>query len=71
LTVLPYAIANNLPRGIPPPPIQKPYPEEAKRIALSQYDQFTGLGRFDLESAIKKLPRQQPPALSSRGVRNR
>lgn len=39
-------------RGIAPPPIEKPYPKDAKRIALLQYGQFGDLGKFDLRSAI-------------------
>ena len=39
-------------RGIAPPPIEKPYPKDAKRIALLQYGQFRDLGKFDLRSAI-------------------
>lgn len=39
-------------RGIAPPPIEKPYPEGAKRIALLQYGQFRDLGKLDLRSAI-------------------
>jgi SagB-type dehydrogenase family enzyme len=40
-------------RGIAPPPIEKPFPEDAKRIDLPQYDQFSVEGRIDLSTAIK------------------
>ena len=40
-------------RGIPPPPIEKPYPKDAVRIDLPPYDQFIDLGKFDLSSAIR------------------
>jgi SagB-type dehydrogenase family enzyme len=40
-------------RGIAPPPIEKPYPKEAKRVDLLPYDQFKDLGKFDLTSAIR------------------
>jgi SagB-type dehydrogenase family enzyme len=37
-------------RGIAPPPIEKPYPNAARRIDLPQ---FKDLGKFDLKSAIR------------------
>lgn len=40
-------------RGIAAPPIEKPYPKEAKRINLPQYDQFKSIGKIDIESAIR------------------
>ena len=39
-------------RGIAPPPIEKPYPKEAKRIDLTQYDQFKEIGKIDLKTAV-------------------
>lgn len=39
-------------RGIEPPPIEKPYPKDAKRINLPPKDQFKGIGKIDIESAI-------------------
>src|SRR5271157_5118006 len=39
-------------RGIAPPPIEKPYPKEAKRIDLPKYDQFKDTGKIDLRTAI-------------------
>jgi SagB-type dehydrogenase family enzyme len=40
-------------RGLPPPPIEKPYPKTARRIALPPFDKFGELGRMDLASAIR------------------
>jgi len=37
-------------RGIAPPPIEKPYPKDARRINLPP---FTDLGKFDLKDAIR------------------
>ncbi len=39
-------------RGVAPPPIEKPYAKEAKRIDLPQYDHFKDIGKFDLKTAI-------------------
>ena len=39
-------------RGIAPPPIEKPYLKDARRIDLPPYDQFQELGKCDLKSAI-------------------
>ena len=39
-------------RGIAPPPIEKPYRKEAKRIDLPKYDQFKDIGKIDLKTAI-------------------
>jgi hypothetical protein len=40
-------------RGIAPPPIEKPYSENAKRIALAGHDQFKDIGRIELRHAIR------------------
>jgi SagB-type dehydrogenase family enzyme len=40
-------------RGVEPPPIEKPYPKEAKLIALPKREQFKGIGKIDIESAIE------------------
>ncbi|MDO9559401.1 MAG: SagB/ThcOx family dehydrogenase [Syntrophales bacterium] len=40
-------------RGIAPPPIEKPYPQDAKRIDLPKYDQLKDIGKIDLKTAIK------------------
>jgi SagB-type dehydrogenase family enzyme len=40
-------------RGIAPPPIEKPYSENAKRIALVGHDQFKDMGRIELRHAIR------------------
>ncbi|MFH1628750.1 MAG: SagB/ThcOx family dehydrogenase [Pseudomonadota bacterium] len=40
-------------RRIAPPPIEKPYLPEAKRIDLPQYDQLKDIGKIDLKKAIK------------------
>ena len=37
-------------QGITPPPIEKPYPKDAKRIELPSFDD---LGKLDLKSAIR------------------
>lgn len=39
-------------RGISPPPIEKPYPKDAKRIDLPQYDQLKKVSGIDLKTAI-------------------
>jgi SagB-type dehydrogenase family enzyme len=39
-------------RGVAPPPIEKPYAKEAKRIDLPRYDHFKEIGKFDLKTAI-------------------
>jgi SagB-type dehydrogenase family enzyme len=39
-------------RGVAPPPIEKPYPKEAKRIDLARYDQFKDIGNIDLKTAV-------------------
>jgi len=40
-------------RGVAPPPIEKPYAQEAKRIDLPKYDQFKDIGKIELETAIR------------------
>jgi len=40
-------------KRIAPPPIEKPYPLEAKRIDLPKYDQLKDIGKIDLKAAIK------------------
>ena len=35
-------------RGIASPPIEKPYPKEAKLISLPKREQFKGIGKIDL-----------------------
>jgi SagB-type dehydrogenase family enzyme len=39
-------------RGIAPPPIEKPYSKEARRITLPRYDQFKEIDKIDLKTAI-------------------
>lgn len=39
-------------RGIAPPPIEKPYPKDAKRIDLLQCDQLKKVNGIDLKTAI-------------------
>ena len=39
-------------KGIVPPPIEKPYPQDAKRIDLPKYDQLKDIGKIDLKTAI-------------------
>jgi len=39
-------------RGVAPPPLEKPYAKESKRIDLPQYDQFKDIGKIDLKTAI-------------------
>lgn len=39
-------------RGIAPPPIEKPYPREAKKNDLPKYDQFKDIIKIDLKTAI-------------------
>lgn len=40
-------------RGIAPPPIEKPYPEEGKRLDLLPVEEFNDIGNLDLQTAIK------------------
>ena len=40
-------------RGKAPPPIEKPYLPDAKRIDLFTYDQFKDIGNINLKTAIK------------------
>ena len=39
--------------GIAPPPIEKPYQKEARRIDLLQYVQLKDIGKIDVRSAIR------------------
>ncbi len=39
-------------RHIPPPPVEKPFSPDARRIALKKIDLIGDLGAFDLKSAI-------------------
>jgi SagB-type dehydrogenase family enzyme len=39
-------------RGVTPPPLEKPYAKESQRIDLPKYDQFKGIGKIDLKTAI-------------------
>ena len=41
-------------RGIAPPPIEKPYAENARRITLMGPDQLGDIGRIDLRHAIQR-----------------
>lgn len=40
-------------RGVAPPPIEKPYPQEGKRIVLPPFEDFKEIGNLDLKSAIR------------------
>jgi SagB-type dehydrogenase family enzyme len=40
-------------RGIAPPPVEKPFPPEARRIDLPQYDQLEDIGNIDLKEAVR------------------
>jgi hypothetical protein len=40
-------------RGIAPPPIEKQYPKEAKRIALPKYEQLANIDTIDLKTAVR------------------
>ena len=40
-------------RGIMPPPVEKPYSKEGKRIDLLKFDDFNGIGKIELKTAIK------------------
>ncbi len=40
-------------RGIMPPPVEKPYPKESKRIDLLKFDEFNGIGNIELKTAIR------------------
>lgn len=41
-------------RGIAPPPIEKPYDDEARRIELPAFERLQDIGRIDIISAMKK-----------------
>jgi SagB-type dehydrogenase family enzyme len=40
-------------RGIMPPPVEKPYSKERKRIDLINFDEFNDIGKIELKAAIK------------------
>jgi SagB-type dehydrogenase family enzyme len=40
-------------KGITPPPVEKPYSKEKKRIDLVKYDQLHDMGKIQLKTAIK------------------
>ena len=40
-------------RGIPPPPVEKPYRSDQELVTLSKPGDFTGLYKIDLQSAIE------------------
>lgn len=40
-------------KRIAPPPVEKPYPQEAIRIDLTKYDHLEDIGNIDLKEAIK------------------
>jgi SagB-type dehydrogenase family enzyme len=39
-------------RGVPPPPLEKPYPAEAKRTDLVKPGEWTGIPSVDLQTAV-------------------
>lgn len=41
-------------RGVPPPPIEKPYPPDAERIDLPRPGQWQAVGEIDLTEAIAR-----------------
>jgi SagB-type dehydrogenase family enzyme len=41
-------------RRIPPPPVEKPFSPDARRIALKKIDQLGNIGAIDLKSAIAR-----------------
>ena len=52
-------------RGIPPPPVEKPFPEDAPRVALPRPGAWKGVGTIDLADAIG---RRQSRRLYRRGA---
>lgn len=55
-------------RGVPPPPIEKPYPPDAERIDLPRLGQWQSVGEIDLAEAIARRQshrrfRREPLAL--------
>ncbi|MBN1625361.1 MAG: SagB/ThcOx family dehydrogenase [Deltaproteobacteria bacterium] len=40
-------------RGVAPPPVEKPYSKERKRIDLVKFDEFIDIGKIELKTAIK------------------
>lgn len=54
-------------RGVPPPPVEKPFPEEMKRIDLFSRDQWQHISPVDIVSAIgnrKSHRRYRPEPLT-------
>jgi SagB-type dehydrogenase family enzyme len=54
--------------GVEPPPVEKPYPADAKRIELTPPGKWQGIPRIDLETAIglrqsRRLFRDEPLSL--------
>jgi SagB-type dehydrogenase family enzyme len=41
-------------KGVPPPPVEKPFPPEGKRIPLTADPHWTSLGKVDLATAIRQ-----------------
>lgn len=55
-------------RGVPPPPVEKPYPPDAERIDLPRPGQWQSVGEIDLTEAIARRQshrrfRREPLAL--------
>jgi SagB-type dehydrogenase family enzyme len=40
-------------RGVPPPPLEKPYPADAKRISLIPPGKWQGIAKMELEAAFR------------------
>jgi SagB-type dehydrogenase family enzyme len=53
-------------RGITPPPVQKPYSKEKKRIDLAGFDQFKDISDVDLKNAIQN--RESRRSYSSKAI---
>jgi SagB-type dehydrogenase family enzyme len=51
-------------RGIMPPPVEKPYSKESKRIDLVKFDEFNDIAKIELITAIKN--RESRRSYSSR-----
>ena len=49
----------DLNRKITPPPVEKTYTPEAKRIDLPQYDQLKDIGEIDLKKGYQKPRKPQ------------
>jgi SagB-type dehydrogenase family enzyme len=41
-------------RGIPPPPVEKPFPSDARRVRLTHISDLGNIGTIDLKSAIAR-----------------